>query len=131
MTDLPLTPPCVTAPSEEGIEAQSDGHRAVNVLCYSRRQPSIQSGTPRVGSSWFSQLVERQWVTLRTPAQADIPPIGALISPKTQVGTLSALPQSQGERRHDDLIPEWVELLPSMKVGQEMGAESGDVLGVQ
>ena len=84
-----------------------------------------------MGSSWFSQLVERQWVTLRTPAQADIPPMGVLISPKTQVGTLSALPQSQGEQRHDDLILEWVELLPSMKVGQEMGAESGDVLGVQ
>ena len=70
-------------------------------------------------------------MTLRTPAQADIPRMGALESPKTQVGTLSVLSQSQGERRHDDLIPEWVELLPSMEVGQEMGAESGDVLGVQ
>ena len=128
---LPLTPPCVTAPLEEVMEAQSDGHRAVNVLCYSRRRPSLQSGTPRGGSSWFSQLVERQWVTLRTPAQADIPPMGALESPKTQVGTLSVLSQSQEEQRHDDLIPEWVELLPPLEVGQEMGAERGDVPGVQ
>ena len=131
MTGLPMTPPCATAPLEKVIEAQSDGHRAVNVLCYSRRRPSLQSGTPRGGSSWFLQLVERQWVTLRIPAQADIPTMGALESPKTQDGTLSMLLQSQEERRHDDLIPEWVELLPSLEVGQEMGADCGDVPGVQ
>ena len=70
-------------------------------------------------------------MTLRTPAQADIPPMGALESPKTQVRTLSVLSQSQEERRHDDLIPEWVELLPPLEVGQVMGAERGDVPGVK
>ena len=69
-------------------------------------------------------------MTLRTQAQAAIPPMGALESPKTQVGTPSVLSLSQEERRPENFILDWVELLPPSEVGQEMGAEHGDVSGL-
>ena len=64
-------------------------------------------------------------MTLRTHAQAAIPPLDDLESPKTQDGTPSALPQSHEEQRTKNFIPNGVVLLPTVEVGQEMGAERG------
>ena len=127
---LSSTPPFVIDPSEESSGPQANGPRDSSLLCYSRRRQVLQPGTPRRGSCWFSQLVERQWVTLRTQAQADIPSLGALESPKTQDVTPTELLQSQEERR-PDFIPDWVALLPTSEVGQEMGAECGGVSRIQ
>ena len=121
----------MTDPSEESHAAHADGPRDSSLLCYSRRRQSLQSGTPREGSCWFLQLVERQWVTLHTQAQAAIPPMGTLESPKTQDVTPTELPQSQEERRPENFISDWVALLPTLEVRKEMGAECGGVLGLQ
>ena len=64
-------------------------------------------------------------MTLRTRAQAAIPPMGELESPKTQEGTSTELPQSQEEQRNENFIPDGVVMLPTVEVGQEMGAEGG------
>ena len=63
--------------------------------------------------------------TLRTHAQAAIPPLGNLESPKTQDETSTELPQSQEEQRPENFIPDGVALLPTLEVEQEMGAERG------
>ena len=120
---LPSTPPSRVDSSEELPAAQANGSRDSSLLCYSRRRQYLQSGTPRGGSCWLSQLPERQWVTLRTHAQAAIPPLGDLESPKTEDETSIELPQSQKEQRPENFIPDGVALLPTLEVGQEMGAE--------
>ena len=58
---LPSTPPSMVDSSEELLAAQANGSRDSHLLCYSRRRQPLQSGTPRGGSCWFSQLAERQW----------------------------------------------------------------------
>ena len=70
-------------------------------------------------------------MTLRTHAQAAISPLGALESPKTQDVTPMEVSQSHEERRPENLILDWVALLPTSEVGQEMGAERGGVFGLQ
>ena len=64
-------------------------------------------------------------MTLRTRAQAAIPPMGDLESPKTQDGTSTELLQSHEEQRTENFIPDGVVLLPTVEVGQEMGVERG------
>ena len=64
-------------------------------------------------------------MTLRIHAQAAIPPLDELESPKTQDGTSSVILQSNKEQRTENFIPDGVVLLPTVEVGQEMGVESG------
>ena len=70
-------------------------------------------------------------MTLRTHAQAGIPPLGALESPGTRDATPTELSQSQEERRPKKFIPVWVAFLSSLEVGQDMGVERGGVSGLQ
>ena len=65
-------------------------------------------------------------MTLRTHAQAAIPPLDELESPKAQDGTSLALSQPHEEQRTEKFIPDGVVLLPTVEVGQDMGAECGD-----
>ena len=64
-------------------------------------------------------------MTLRTHAQAPSLPLGDLESAKTQDETSTELPQSQEEQRPENFIPDGVALLPTLELGQEMGAERG------
>ena len=122
---LPASPLSSMDHSEKSPATQATSSHDSSVLCYSQRQQNRRSGTPRGGSCWFSQLVERQWVTLRTHAQAAIPPLDELESPKAQDGTSSALSQHHEEQRTEKFIPDGVVLLPTVEVGQDMGAERG------
>ena len=65
-------------------------------------------------------------MTLRTHAPAAIPPLDELESPKAQDGTSLAHLQPHEEQRTEKFIPDGVVLLPTVEVGQDMGAECGD-----
>ena len=119
---LLLSPPLRADHEEKSPATQAIGSHDSTVLCYSRRRQDRSLGTPRGGNCWFSQLVERQWVTLRTPEQATMTPLDELESPKTT----SSIPQAHEEQRTEKFIPDGVVLLPNAEVGQEMGAERGD-----
>ena len=123
----PCTPRLLLSPSfradlsKKLPTTQAIGSPDSTVLCYSRRRQDRSLGT-RGGSCWFSQLVERQWVTLRTHEQAAMTPLDELESPKMP----SSIPQAHEEQRTEKFIPDGVVLLPNAEVGQEMGAERGD-----
>ena len=70
-------------------------------------------------------------MTIRTHAQAVIPPLDELESPKAQDGTTLAHSQPHEEQRTEKFIPDGVVLLPTAEVGQDMGAECGDVSVIQ
>ena len=133
----PCTPrlPAVPLPSvdhsEKSPATQAIASHDLPVLCYSRRRKNRRLGTSCGGSCWFSQLVERQWVTIRTHAQTIIPPLDELESPKAQDGTTLAPSQPHEEQRTEKFIPDGVVLLPTAEVGQDMGAECGDASVIQ
>ena len=65
-------------------------------------------------------------MTIRTHTQAVIPPLNELESPKAQDETTLAHSQPHEEQRTEMVIPDRVVLLPTVEVGQDMGAECRD-----